>query len=140
MTRCLPFAVLVACVLLLAPTRAARAQPPAAPPITHVLVSLTVKPGADRAQLMKVLPDEVRATVALYLDGKIQQWYSRGDGHGVMFIMACSSVAEAKGLMDALPLAKADLAAFEFTALGPLMPLRLLLAPAAAPARGNPQP
>ena len=80
MTRCLPFAVLVACVLLLAPARAARAQPPAAPPITHVLVSLTVKPGADRAQLMKVLPDEVRATVALYLDGKIQQWYSPGDG------------------------------------------------------------
>jgi len=34
-----------------------------------VLVSLTVKPGADRTQLMKVLPDEVRATVALYLDG-----------------------------------------------------------------------
>ena len=139
MTRCLPFAVLVAAVLLLAPARA-RAQAPAAPPITHVLVSLTVKPGADRAQLMKVLPDEVRATVALYLDGKIQQWYSRGDGQGVLFIMACSSVAEAKGLMDALPLAKADLAAFEFTALGPLTPLRLLLAPPAAPARGNPQP
>src|SRR5258707_4565997 len=102
----LPFAVLVAATILVAPARAG-AQAPTAPPTTHVLVSLTVKPGADRAQIMKTMPDEIRATVALYLDGKIQEWYSRGDGRGVMFIVPSSSVADAKALIDTLPLAKA---------------------------------
>ena len=105
----------------------ASAQAPT--PTTAVLVSLTIKPDADRAQLMKVLPDEVRATVKLYLDGKIQQWYSRSDGQGVLFIMNSTTVAEAKGLMDDMPLSKANLDNLEFTALGPLSPLRLLIAP-----------
>lgn len=108
------------------------AQPPAAAPTTAVLVQLTIKPDADRSHVMKVLPDEVRATVALYLDGKIHQWYSRGDGRGVVFIVNAGDVAAAKALMDSLPLAKANLANFEFTALAPLTPLRLLMAPPAA--------
>jgi hypothetical protein len=97
------------------------------------MVSLTVKADADRAQMMKAMPEEVRATVKLYLDGKIQQWYSRSDGRGVLFVMNCSTVAEAKALTDGLPLAKANLATFEFTALSPLTPLRILLAEPTAP-------
>ena len=42
------------------------------------------------------MPDEVRATLKLYLDGKIQQWYSRSDGRGVIFILNCTTAAEAK--------------------------------------------
>ena len=78
---------------------------------------------------MKVLPAEVRATVRLYLDGRIQQWFSRGDGKGVVFMLDCKTVEEAKGLMDALPLAKEKFASFEYMPLGPLTPLRLLLGP-----------
>ena len=139
MIRCLSLTLLVAASLVLSPARA-RAQAPQPSPTTQVLVALTVKPTADRAAVMNTLPDEVRATVKLYLDGKIQQWFSRSDGRGVVFIMACSSVAEAKALTDTLPLAKADLATFEFTALGPLTPLRMLLAEPAPPARENPRP
>jgi len=139
MTRCLSLTLVLAACLALAPSRA-RAQEPQPAPTTQMLVALTVKPDADRAAIVKTLPDEVRATVKLYLDGSIQQWYGRSDGRGVVFIMACSSVAEAKALIDTLPLAKANLATFEFTALGPLTPLRLLLAEAAAPARENPRP
>ena len=110
------------------------AQAPSPSPSTAVMVSLTVKADADRAQMMKTMPEEIRATVKLYLDGKIQQWYSRSDGRGVLFVMNCATVAEAKALTDALPLAKANLASFEFTALSPLTPLRILLAePAASP-------
>src|SRR5215470_2396395 len=98
---------------------AAAAQPPAPTPTTAVLVNLTIKPDADRAQVLKVLPDEVRATVKLYLDGRIQQWYSRADGRGVVFIMNSADVATAKAFTDQLPLSKANLADFEFTALGP---------------------
>jgi hypothetical protein len=79
----------------------------------------------------------VRATVQLYLDGKIQQWYAKADGRGVMFIFNCSTVAEAKALTDELPLVKGHFASFEFTALTPLTPLRVLMgAPPAG--RGNP--
>ena len=112
----------------------ASAQPPAPTPTTVVLVNLTIKPDIDRAQLMKVMPDEVRDTVKLYLDGKIQQWYSRGDGRGVMFMLNAQSVDAAKAIMSELPLSKANLANLEFTALGPLGPLRMLIAP---PANGS---
>ena len=112
---------------------AVSAQTPAPPPTTAVLVNLTIKPDADRAQLVKVMPDEVRATVRLYLDGRIQQWFSRGDGRGVIFIMNSTTVADAKALMETLPLSKANLANLEFTPLGPLTPLRVLIAPPVAP-------
>ena len=107
----------------------AGAQPPAPPPTTAVLVNLTVKPDVDRAQLTKTMPDEGRATVQLYLDGKIQQWYARADGRGVMFILNVTTTAAAKALMDELPLSKANLANYEYIALGPLSPLRVLLGP-----------
>jgi hypothetical protein len=103
------------------------AQSPVAPPTTAVMIRLTVKPDVDRPQLMKVMPDEIRATVKLYLDGKIQQWFSLSDGKGVVFIMNSASVPEAKALMEGLPLAKANLANLEYTGLAPLTPLRLLL-------------
>jgi hypothetical protein len=116
------------------------AQAPPATAANVVLTTLTIKADADRAQVLKVMPDEVRATLKLYLDGKIQQWYARTDGRGVVFIMNCSTVAEAKASTDALPLSKAGLAVFEYTPLGPLSPLRMLLADPAPAPKGNPQP
>jgi hypothetical protein len=131
----------LAAALLLSVSAPLYAQaPPATAATTAVMVNLTVKADVDRAQIMKVMPDEVRATLRLYLDGKIQQWYSRGDGRGVMFILNCSTVGDAKAIMDGLPLAKASLATFEFTALSPLAPLRMLLTEPAASAKGQPQP
>jgi hypothetical protein len=106
---------------------AAQAPPPA--PTTNVLAILTVKADVPRPELTKLLPEEVRATVRLYLDGKIVQWYGRADGKGVMFILNASSVDEAKQLVANLPLDKAGLATFEFMALTPLSPLRVLLTP-----------
>jgi hypothetical protein len=102
------------------------AQTPS-PSSQQVMAILTVRPAVTRDQIMKVMPEEVRATVKLYLDGKIQQWYSRGDGKGVMFIMNCSSAAEAKTVTDQLPLRQLNLADFEFMPLNPLTPLRVLL-------------
>jgi hypothetical protein len=107
------------------------AQTPSQP--TQVMAILAVRPAVTRDQIMKVMPEEVRATVKLYLDGKIQQWYSRGDGKGVVFIMNCSSVAEAKTVTDQLPLRRLDLADFEFMPLSPLAPLRVLLGESTSP-------
>ena len=123
--------VLVLFAVLAATTTALRAQQPspAAAPTTQVLATLTVNAGVDRTAIMKVMPDEVRDTVKLYLDGKIQQWYSRSDGRGVVFILNATSAADAKALMDTLPLVKANLVTFDYMPLAPLGPLRMLLQP-----------
>jgi hypothetical protein len=100
--------------------------------ITDVMVTLTIKPGVTREQFVKVMKEEVTATVKLYLDGKIRQWYSRGDGRGVVFIMACNTVEEAKTQMEQLPLAKLNVMDYDYMPLRPLQPLTFLIeAPAA---------
>ena len=132
----LGYAAVLIFASLLWPTSAA-AQPPAATPTTAVLVNLTIKPEVDRAQVMKVMPDEVRATLKLYLDGRIQQWYSRADGRGVIFILNSTDAASAKTVMEELPLAKSGLANFEYTALGPLAPLRALVTTPQASSKGD---
>ncbi len=46
-------------------------------PTTKILAIGTINPGFEQSQVFAVLPEEVRETVDLYLDGKIEQWYSR---------------------------------------------------------------
>jgi hypothetical protein len=55
----------------------------AIPKTTEVIVIETPKQGVTPQQVMAVIPEEIKATVKLYLDGKIRQWYSRGDGKGL---------------------------------------------------------
>ena len=91
------------------------------------MVILTAKAGVTREQVMAVMPGEIRQTVQLYLNGKIREWYSRGDGRGVVFLLDSGDVAEAQAIMEGLPLAKQNLMDHEYIAVGPLMPLRLLM-------------
>ena len=92
------------------------------------MVILTVKAGVAREQVMAVMPAEIRATVQLYLNGRIREWYSRGDGRGVVFLLDARDVAEAQTIMEGLPLAKENFMDHEYIAVGPLLPLRLLMA------------
>jgi len=98
------------------------------PTVTGVLVILTVKAGVTRDRVMAVIPAEIRATVQLYLKGKIREWYSRGDGRGAVFLLDTQDVAEAQAIMDGLPLGKEDLMDHDYIAVGPLVPLGLLIA------------
>lgn len=98
------------------------------PTTTGVLVLLTAKPGVTRDQVRAIMPAEIRATVQLYLDGKIREWYSREDGRGAVFLLNTKDVAEARAIMEASPLAKEHLLDDEYIPVGPLMPLRLLMA------------
>jgi hypothetical protein len=98
------------------------------PTVTAVMVILTVKAGVTREQVMAVMPAEIRQTAQLYLNGKIREWYSRGDGRGVVLLLDTRDVAEAHAIMDGLPLGKQDLMDHDYIPVGPLLPLRLLLA------------
>ena len=105
-------------------------QPPSdvpSPKTTEVMVILTAKQGVTRQQIMNVMPAEIRATVKLYLDGKIRQWYSRGDGRGVVLFLDVKTVDEAHAIMDTLPLSKENLMDHEYIAVGPLLPLAGLI-------------
>lgn len=105
----------------------AQAQAPSTPTTTGVIVVLTAKAGITREQIMAVMPDEIRQTVQLYLTGKVREWYSRSDGRGAVYLLDAKDDAEAHAIMDALPLARQDLIDHEYIAVGPLMPLRLLM-------------
>src|SRR5215470_3326538 len=83
---------------VLAQTQVPSPQPPSgvpSPKTTDVMVILTAKQGVNRQQIMNVMPAEIRATVKLYLDGKIRQWYSKGDGRGVIFLLDVQTVDKA---------------------------------------------
>jgi hypothetical protein len=97
------------------------------PTTTGVIVILTVKAGVTREQVMAVMLAEIRETVQLYLNGKIREWYSRGDGRGVVLLLDTRDVAEAQAIMEGLPLAKENVMDHEYIAVGPLLPLRLLM-------------
>jgi hypothetical protein len=98
----------------------------AIPKTTAVFVIQTPRQGVTVQQVMAVIPDEIQATVKLYLDGKIREWYSRGNGKGVIFLVDAKTEDEARALMETLPLAKAHLMDHEYIPVGPLMPLRAL--------------
>ena len=118
--------LLLAFATVLAPMAQGQSTPPQ-PKITGVVTMLSPKPGVIPEQIMKIMPAEIRATVPLYLDGKIQQWYMRGDGRGVIFIMNCKDVEEARALIGSLPLSQANLVDEQFIPVGPLLPLGMLL-------------
>jgi hypothetical protein len=101
----------------------------AIPKTTAVMVIQTARRGVNPQQIMAVIPDEIQATVQLYLQGKIREWYSRGDGKGIVFLLEAKSENEARSIMETLPLAKEQLMDEQYIPVGPLMPLKALVGP-----------
>jgi len=124
--------VVVAVLPIASLAQSASGVPSAAiPPTTEVLVIETPRQGVTAQQIIAVMPSEVRATVKLYLDGQIREWYSRGNGKGVIFLVEAKTEDEARAVMETLPLAKEQLMDHQYIPVGPLMPLRMLIGPAA---------
>ena len=78
-------------------------------------------------QRQKYLPPEVPATLHLYLDGKMEQFWLRDKEEGVIFLMSVASVDEANRLLKALPLVQDGLLTFDLMPIGPLLPLGMLM-------------
>ena len=117
-------AATLASLFLSGPSVAQPANPPT--PTTRILAIGTVNPGVDPAAVRSILPTEVRETVKLYLDGKIDQWYSQQGRSGVVFILNVTDPAAAHDMLEKLPLGQAHLMSFELIPLAPLNPLRQL--------------
>lgn len=113
---------------------AASGVPSAAiPMVTGVFVIETAKQGINPQQIMGLIPEEIRATTKLYLEGKIREWYSRGDGKGIVFLLDAKTEDEARAIMETLPLAKERLMDSQYIPVGPLMPLKALVGAGAQP-------
>ena len=64
----------LALTLSLTASNSGKAQPmTTSTPTTRILAIGTINPGTDQAKVLAILPNEVRETVNLYLDGKIEQ-------------------------------------------------------------------
>lgn len=90
-------------------------------------IASIVKPFSDEDK-KQIMPGEVPATLKLYLDGKIEQFWFRQDKPGVIFLLNVESMESAKAAVEALPLTSGGWAQYEFMQVGPLAPLGLLLA------------
>jgi hypothetical protein len=115
---------LIICLMSSGPGHAQPAGPPT--PTTRILAIGTVNPGVDPTAVRAILPAEVRDTVTLYLDGKIDQWFSLQGRTGVAFILNVTDPAAAHEMLEKLPLGRAHLMSFELIPLAPLNPLRQL--------------
>ena len=91
-------------------------------PTTHILATGTLTAPLTADEMQDLLPREVKATVAIYLDGKIDQWWAKQDGTGVVFLLNVTSVEEAHEMLEKLPLGVAKRMTFELMPLGPLRP------------------
>jgi len=134
MKSMIPFLMAALPVASVAQSRSGGVPSVAIPKTTEVLVVQTAKQGITPQQIQQIvalMPAEIRATVKLYFDGKIRQWYSRGDGKGVVFLVDAKTEDEARAIMETLPLAKEHLMDLQYIPVGPLMPLRTLMGPGA---------
>ena len=123
-SQAVAIAAILASLFLSGPGAAQPTSPPT--PTTRILAIGTVNAGADPAAVRSILPTEVRETVKLYLDGKVDQWFSLQDRSGVAFILNVTDLAAAHDMLEKLPLGQAHLMSFELIPLGPLNPLRQL--------------
>lgn len=74
-----------------------------------------------------VMPREVPHTLAMHLDGIIEQFWLR-EGVGPVFLLNVDSVEAAKAAVADMPLVVEGLATYDFWPVGPLSPLRMLIA------------
>jgi hypothetical protein len=100
---------------------------PAPVPTTRILAIGTLTSPLSPDEMKTLLPKEVKATVALYLDGKIDQWWVKQDGTGVVFLLDVTSAEDAGAMLEKLPMGVAKRMTFQLMPLGPLRPMRALL-------------
>src|SRR5260370_39182816 len=96
-------------------------------PITEILAIGQFTKPLTPEQIKEIFPEEVPATLKLYLSGKIYQWWVKQTQTGAVFLMNVTSIEEARALMEDLPLGKAGLMKHQFIDLGPPTPLHVFL-------------
>lgn len=115
------------------------ASAPVAPAELKLVLAMDrILPGTTEDKVKRLLADETRAVVNLYLAGQIRQWYFRQDRPGAVFLLEVTDLDQARSLLGGLPLSKAGLVDYDLVPVGPYIPLARLLQTAPAPASAQP--
>lgn len=91
-----------------------------------VFAIATAQPSLTPDKLKQHMPTEVPATLKLYLDGKVEQFWFR-EKIGPIFLMNVDSIEDARATLNALPLVADGLMTYEYLPVTPLSPLGLLI-------------
>ena len=91
-----------------------------------VMAIASATPALTPELIQKHLPSEVPATLRLYLEGKVEQFWFR-EKAGPIFLMSVESLDDAQGTLNKLPFVADKLMTYELLPIGPLMPLATLI-------------
>lgn len=76
-------------------------------------------PGKTASDFQPYLQDEARQVWELYKAGVIRETYFSADSHEAVFMLECATQAEARNVLESLPLVRAGLIRFEIIPLAP---------------------
>jgi muconolactone delta-isomerase len=89
-----------------------------------------IAPGVDpQRDIYPHLRDEAMRAWELHTQGVIREMYFKAEHGGAVLMLECADAAEARQVLDTLPLVKAGLVDFDIIPLGPFVPLTALFAP-----------
>jgi hypothetical protein len=84
-----------------------------------ILAIAKVDRGATFEKMQPHLEAEVKFAWKLYKEGVVREMYDRQDRTGVVFVLECGSVDEARRNLDELPFVREKLIDFEIIPLEP---------------------
>lgn len=94
-----------------------------------ILAMDKIMPGVTEEDISPHLKEEAAKAWELHTAGIFRELYFRTDQPGVVLIMECADVEEARQILSALPLVRAGLIDFHLIVpLGPFMPFAALFA------------
>jgi hypothetical protein len=86
-----------------------------------VLALIDVAPGADMAELRKVLPGEIKGSWGLFASGVLREAYATASPTRVVFVLEADSAAAAEAHLRPLPMVAAGLVKIEYVELRPFV-------------------
>ena len=98
--------------------------------VMKILALSINSPTATADQFGPHIRAEARRAWELHLAGNLREIYYEQGGYRAVLLLECASAAEAKSLLDSLPLVKAGLISFEMIPLVPYTGYAMLFADA----------
>lgn len=105
-----------------------------------ILAIAKIDPQTTPARMQPHLEAEVEHAWKLYREGTLREMYDRQDRRGVVFILECGSVEEARRILDGLPFVREKLIDFETVCLEPFSYFEMLFSGHGALQPGQQQP
>lgn len=90
-----------------------------------IAIGTLASPGSKPAPSLGL--QEEQATLRLYLNGQVEQFWLREDGNGIVLLMSAGTREEVADIVRKLPYAQANVIKFDLIPVGPMMSFVRLL-------------